>query len=138
MVKIDGLVHHPLNLSIHDMRTRYPQHEVISALQCAGNRRHTMRTRIKEVKGIDWGDGAVMNCSWRGAKLKDILDEARPTIGHGHVAFACYQTAVERADWFGGSITLDRALREDADILVALEVMSPRTVIDGSRLKCIR
>ena len=35
-----------------------------------------MRTTIKEVKGIDWFDGAVMNCKWSGPRLKDILERA--------------------------------------------------------------
>jgi sulfite oxidase len=25
-----------------------------------------MRTKLKEVNGIDWFDGAVMNCKWSG------------------------------------------------------------------------
>jgi len=32
-----------------------------------------MRTFLKEVDGIDWGDGAVMNWRWRGPRLRDVL-----------------------------------------------------------------
>ena len=32
-----------------------------------------MRTRLKEVSGIDWFDGAVMNCRWSGPLLCDVL-----------------------------------------------------------------
>ena len=84
-----------------------------------------MRTLLKEVNGIDWGDGAVMNCKWRGPKLKDVLNDAgikAQDFKRAHVAFACYQTHVQGSDWYGGSIELDRALRDDADILIALEV----------------
>lgn len=84
-----------------------------------------MRTLLKEVNGIDWGDGAVMNCQWRGPKLKDVLNDAGVNVEEtrgNHVAFACYQTYVQDSDWYGGSIELERALRDNADVLIALEV----------------
>ena len=84
-----------------------------------------MRTLLKEVDGIDWGDGAVMNCRWRGPKLRDILNKAGVNlrdVKNGHVAFACYQTQTQNDTWYGGSIGLPRALRDDAEVLLALEV----------------
>lgn len=84
-----------------------------------------MRTLLKEVNGIDWGDGAVMNCKWRGPKLRDVLNDAGVNvrdIGRAHVAFSCYKTQVQDSEWYGGSIELDRALRDSADVLIALEV----------------
>jgi len=84
-----------------------------------------MRTFLAEVSGIDWGDGAVVNCTWKGPKLRDILDEADvdlPVEAAGHVAFACYLTEVQEDTWYGGSIPLTRAMRDDADVILALEV----------------
>ena len=81
-----------------------------------------MRTLLKEVDGIDWQDGAVMNCTWKGPKLRDVLNKAGVNLKNGHVAFACYKTQVQGDDWYGGSIELTRALRDDADILLALKV----------------
>ena len=86
-----------------------------------------MGTFLKEVNGIDWGDGAVMNCTWGGPKLKDVLDDAGVNVSdlkEAHVAFACYKTPVQGSKWYGGSIELDRALRDSADVLIALEVFS--------------
>ncbi len=83
-----------------------------------------MRTRLKEVNGIDWGDAAVMNCKWKGVWLKDILERAEVTLDSGHVAFSCYQSRVQGVDWYGGSIELWRAMNGDADVLLALEVTS--------------
>ncbi|OJD16938.1 hypothetical protein AJ78_02920 [Emergomyces pasteurianus Ep9510] len=76
VVSVGGDVACPLQLSIDQLRHDFPQHEVLTALQCAGNRRHTMRTKLKEVVGLDWMDGAVMNCSWRGPRLRDVLIKA--------------------------------------------------------------
>ena len=65
-----------------------------------------------------------MNCTWKGPKLRDILQEATLTIPDckgQHAAFASFQP-VQGADWYGGSVELERAMSVDADILLALEV----------------
>lgn len=121
-VRIDGLVSKPLSLTITDLYNNFVQHEVTSALQCAGNRRHTMRTLLKEVQGIDWGSGAVMNCVWRGPRVRDVLLFAgvRHEDSDMSVAFACNAVPCQDAGWFGSSIPMSRALREDADVILAL------------------
>lgn len=135
---VDGTVKTPLKLKVTDLRNNFPQHEVVCTLQCAGNRRHTMRTELKEVQGLDWGDGAIMNCRWRGPRLRDVLLRAG-VVTQGvepkqnlsskgkpqrtmHVAFACYQTPCQEDDWYGGSIELGRAMSEDAEVILALDV----------------
>ncbi|KAI9828445.1 MAG: hypothetical protein M1832_002873 [Thelocarpon impressellum] len=123
-VRVDGLVHTPLELSPAELRRDFPQHDVSCALQCAGNRRHTMRTLLKEVDGLDWGDGAVMNCRWKGPRLRDVLDRAGvavPKRGEAHVAFACHATPCQDDEYYGGSIELERAMREDGEVILALE-----------------
>ncbi len=86
-----------------------------------------MRTRLKEVQGVNWFDGAVMNCHWRGPRLRDVLHKAGIALSDrerdkAHVAFACYQTLCQDDEWYGASIPLERALRADADVILALEV----------------
>ncbi|KAL4791568.1 Oxidoreductase, molybdopterin-binding domain-containing protein [Aspergillus venezuelensis] len=122
-VKIDGLVPNPLTLSISQLANDFPQHEIWCALECAGNRRHTMRTMLKEVEGIDWGDAAVMNCKWRGPRLRDVLRRAGVSENEGqHVAFSSYQVECQEEKWFGGSVELDRAVNAEGDVLLALEM----------------
>lgn len=127
VVRVEGAVEKQLELSVKQLQNDFEQHTVVCALQCAGNRRHTMRTQIKEVEGLDWFDGAVMNCKWRGPKLRDVLNKAVVTLSkedEGHVAFASYAVPTQEDDWYGGSIFLDRAMDEDADVILALEVRS--------------
>ncbi|KAI9766398.1 MAG: hypothetical protein M1835_007190, partial [Candelina submexicana] len=84
-----------------------------------------MRTLLKEVDGIDWGDGAVMNCKWRGPRLRDVLNKAEVSVPPGekaHVAFACFQTPCQEDSWYGGSIELGRAMSQDGDVILALEM----------------
>lgn len=135
LVHLDGLVSAPVSLSISNLRKDYPQHEITCALQCAGNRRHTMRTLLKEVQGLDWFAGAVMNCCWRGPRLRDILLRAGLELGEeemetAHVAFACNAVPCQDDDWYGASIPLSRAMREDADVILALEMNGERLSIE--------
>jgi sulfite oxidase len=93
-----------------------------------------MRTRIKEVDGIDWFDGAVMNCVWKGPRLRDILLKAsiRGTMQDvrgekvfgwkGNVACASNVALCQDDSWYGGSIPLERAMLDDGDCILALEV----------------
>ena len=84
-----------------------------------------MRTLIKEVQGIDWNDGAIMNCAWKGPRVKDVLNEAGVDIGDwktAHVEFACHQAVCQQADWYGASLELDRIMADDAEVILALEV----------------
>lgn len=123
---VDGEGIQPLKLSVDQLRNDFPQHEVVCALQCAGNRRHTMRTQLKEVAGIDWFDGAVMNCRWKGPRLRDVLLRAGVKPGEKyseiHVAFACHQMQCQDDEYYGGSIELWRAMAEDREVILGLEV----------------
>lgn len=86
-----------------------------------------MRTKLKEVSGIDWFDGAVMNCAWTGPLLKDVLEKAGLDLEEGkwsevHVAFACEQTATQDDAWYGASIPLSRAMDPEGGVMLALEM----------------
>lgn len=125
-VSISGLVNNDISLSVSDLE-KLPQHSVICALQCAGNRRHTMRTKLKEVCGIDWFDGAVMNCKWTGPLLSHVLQSAGINVCKdkwkgAHVAFACHQTQTQDDDFYGASIPLSRAMDSQGAILLALKM----------------
>jgi sulfite oxidase len=85
-----------------------------------------MRTMLKEVQGIDWGDAAVMNCKWRGPRLRDVLLRAGVRSGQNgpglHVQFSCYQVKCQEDGWFGASVSLERCLGEDGDAILSLQV----------------
>lgn len=112
-------------LSVTDLATRFEQHKVTCALQCAGNRRHSMRTRIKEVHGVDWYDGALMNCVFEGPRVGDVLRAAGlegETGGKGwHVQFASMGKTQED-EWYGGSVPLERVLDRQMDVILALKM----------------
>ncbi|KAI1943765.1 hypothetical protein LOZ66_000350 [Ophidiomyces ophidiicola] len=129
LVQVNGEVTNPINLTLKQLREDYTQYEVTCALQCAGNRRHTMRTKLKEVRGIDWKDGAVMNCTWRGPRLRDVLLRAGVKSEYAaqcplHVEFSCYQALCEDDDYYAGSIEIWRAMDPGKEVILALEAIN--------------
>lgn len=91
-----------------------------------------MRTQLKEVQGIDWLDGAAMNCKWKGPRLRDLLITAGVHLGQEgaekkkkkkrYVSFECYQVECQDDTWFGGSVELERCMSLDDEVILALEV----------------
>lgn len=100
---------------------------------------------MKDVQGIAWGDGAIMNCSWRGPLLADVLAEAglsnqREIVDAAkkvggivvaestgvekelHVQFATRAQKTQQDECYSVSIPLARALDPKAEAILALEV----------------
>ena len=96
-----------------------------------------MRTLLKEVQGIDWLDGAVMNCKWRGPRLRDVLiaagvgQEATKEENKRFVAFGCYQVECQDDTWFGGSVELERCMSVEDVVILALEVYLPLHILSA-------
>lgn len=109
---VDGLVRQPLSLSLDDLRG-FPQHTLVAALQCAGNRRVEMEQVAPIPDEIIWGIEAVGNAEWGGVRLGDVLraagvDEAADL----HAAFEGLDQNEKEGQHFpfGGSIPLEKAL----------------------------
>jgi len=72
-ISVNGLVEKELKISLHDLKTKFEQVEVTAVLQCGGNSRSAY-TPI--AGGIQWGSGAMGCATWKGVRLRDILDQA--------------------------------------------------------------
>lgn len=85
-----------------------------------------MRTELKEVQGIEWFDGAAMNCAWKGPRLRDVLlaagVESSSQPVQRFVEFGCHAVECQHDSWFGGSVDLERCFREEDEVILALEV----------------
>ncbi|XP_074603734.1 sulfite oxidase-like [Brevipalpus obovatus] len=111
------------NLSLNDLKTKFPKYSITAAIQCAGNRRSEM-TKVKEVKGLFWGGAAISNAQWSGARLCDVLrflgiDLNDPRIKH--VQFEGSDTDAT-GNPYGASIPVDLALDERNQVLLAYEM----------------
>ncbi len=116
-LRVGGRVRAPLELSMDELRGRFPARTVTAVLQCAGNRRHDMQA-VHPTTGDPWAPGAIGNAAWTGVALADVLDAAGVGAGTGagnglHVAFeACDEVEVpdEGRRHYGVSIPLAKAL----------------------------
>jgi DMSO/TMAO reductase YedYZ molybdopterin-dependent catalytic subunit len=59
-------------LSLNDLKAM-PVHEITAVCQCSGNRRGLFDPHVA---GVEWGYGAMGCATWKGARLKDVLDKA--------------------------------------------------------------
>lgn len=109
---VDGLVAQPAELSLADLRSRFPTRTVTATLQCAGNRRAGL-IAVRDIPGeAPWRDGATSTAEWTGVSLREVLAGAAPTTDEGHVAFlgADVSHDARPPQPYGGSIPLDKAL----------------------------
>jgi DMSO/TMAO reductase YedYZ molybdopterin-dependent catalytic subunit len=72
-LRIDGAVGRPFTLSYDELRSM-PSETRVATLECAGNSRVFL---VPQVRGAQWGLGAVSNAEWTGVPLRALLDRAQ-------------------------------------------------------------
>ncbi|EGC40108.1 hypothetical protein DICPUDRAFT_52167 [Dictyostelium purpureum] len=125
-LKIDGLVGQPLTLSLNDIKTKFEKVTITAHLQCAGNRRTAM-SEYKKVKGVGWGIASLSNATWGGCRLRDVLLHAKifsKESGANHAVFwgLDFGCPEDNGKPYGSSITVEKAMDIDGDVLLAYEM----------------
>lgn len=139
-LSVSGLVRRPLALTLDALRDRFPRHETVATLQCAGNRREEL-IAVRPIPGeVPWDGQGIGTARWAGASLADVMTAAG--IDHAadvrHVAFEGLDDVVRdgRTFGFGGSISLERALA--GDVLLAFEMNGePLTPVHGAPVRVV-
>ncbi len=72
-LKVRGRVKTPLELTLESLEKDFDPVEITAVCQCSGNSRGFFDPRVA---GGQWGNGAMGNAVWKGARLRDILDKA--------------------------------------------------------------
>jgi sulfite dehydrogenase (cytochrome) subunit A len=122
-LQIKGEVDRPLALSMNDLRTKFPKASVTAANQCSGNSRGRFAPRVL---GGQWGDGAMGNAVWSGARLVDLLKAAGARSTGVDVTFdGLDRPAFPQVPDFVKSLALSRIMN-DPDVLVAYEMNGAR------------
>ncbi|MEV5987876.1 sulfite oxidase [Streptomyces sp. NPDC052051] len=114
-LRVDGLVDRPLELSLDDLRCRFPQESVVATLQCAGNRRADLM-RFRDIPGQQpWGPGATSTARWSGVSLAKVLTEAGLRGEAAHIAFTGADMSQEARppQPFGASVPVAKATSEE-------------------------
>ena len=141
-LRVAGRVAAPLDLSMAELRDRFPHRSVTATMQCAGNRRADMR-QVRPVSGDPWAPGAIGTAEWTGVALADVLRAAgAQTDAALHVAFsACDKVTMpdEGRFNFGVSIPILKAMSPEVLLAFAMngEALAPehgfplRVVVPG-------
>uniref|UniRef100_A0A914HES0 sulfite oxidase n=1 Tax=Globodera rostochiensis TaxID=31243 RepID=A0A914HES0_GLORO len=121
-VRIDGIgVDKQIVLSVDDLRNKFEPVTIISAIQCAGNRRYDMN-QSKKVQGLMWTGTAISNAKWKGCRLRDVLIAAgvKPNDKRiKHVQFEGADVDTSGAH-YGASIPFEKAM--NPEVVLAFEM----------------
>ena len=133
-LEVGGNVKKPLRLSLRDLQTRFAAVSTVALCQCAGNSRSLFEPRVP---GGQWGNGAMSNARWKGARLKDVLEAAGIQPGTVQVGFHGLDTPpLPQTPRFEKSLSLERA--RDNDVLIAYEMNgAPLPMLNGFPLRLV-
>ncbi len=128
-LKITGHVDHPLELSLDELKTRFPTTKLVAANQCSGNSRGRFEPRVF---GGQWGEGAMGCAEWTGVRLQDVLRATAPKTGAVDVTFnGLDEPPAPGISDFLKSLSIERVL-EDPDVLIAYEMNGePLPMLNG-------
>jgi sulfite oxidase len=122
-LRVGGMVATPLDLSMGELRGRFPRRTVTAVLQCAGNRRGDLR-QVRPVSGEPWAAGAIGNAAWTGVALADVREAAGADRGAAalHVAFAACDDCEAAGERFRYGASVPMAKAASPEVLLAYEV----------------
>jgi DMSO/TMAO reductase YedYZ molybdopterin-dependent catalytic subunit len=83
-LRIEGNVNKPIALSLSELTQKFKPVSVAAVNQCSGNTRSLFQPRVP---GGQWGNGAMGNAMWTGARLRDLVDAAGVKNGSVQVQF---------------------------------------------------
>ena len=129
-LRVGGRVRTALDLSVPDLRRRFPERTVTAVMQCAGNRRADLQS-VRPTSGNPWAPGAIGNAAWTGVALADVLRAAGADTDPAlHVAFAAcdeVETPDEGRFTYGVSIPIAKAMAPEVLLTYAMngETLAP-------------
>ncbi len=116
-LKVGGNTDKQIALSMDDLK-KFDKVSVTAVVQCSGNSRSFFDPRVP---GGQWGNGAMGNVTWAGARLKDVLGMAGLKAGSVDVSFNGLDgPPLPSVPDFVKSLHVDRAM--DDDIIIAYEM----------------
>ncbi len=126
-IKVGGNTERSFELSMDDLKG-LPKVSYTAVIQCAGNGRSLFEPRVP---GGQWGNGAMGNVTWGGARLKDILAKAGVKGDSVEVSFNGLDSGpLPTVPDLVKALPVDKALEED--IIIAYEMNGkPLTMLNG-------
>lgn len=116
-LKVGGNTEKQLELSMDDLK-KFEKVSCTAVVQCSGNSRSFFDPRVP---GGQWGNGAMGNVTWAGARLKDVLGKAGIKAGSVDISFNGLDSPpLPSVPDFAKSLHVDQAM--DEDIIIAYEM----------------
>src|SRR5271169_2785336 len=133
-LEVGGHVNKPLSLSLKDLQSKFEAVSLVAFSQCAGNSRSLFEPRVP---GGQWGNGAMGNARWKGARLKDVLDAAGVLPGAVQVGLHGLDVPpLPKTPPFEKSLQIDHA--RDGDVMIAYEMNGePLPMLNGFPLRVV-
>lgn len=117
-LRVHGSVERELELSFDGVRTQFEPVEITAVLECAGNSRGFVTPRVP---GGQWGNGAMGNARWKGARLRDVLARAGVHASAVQVRFqGSDRPVLPVTPTFAKALDIDVA--SDPNVLLAYEM----------------
>jgi nitrate reductase (NAD(P)H) len=116
---IEGMVKHPIKMTLRQLMAEYEQITVPITLVCAGNRRKE-QNQVRKSKGFSWGAAGVSTALWTGVSLMGLIKRAMPMRGAKYV---CMEGADKLPNgYYGTSVKLNWAMDPNRGIMVAYKM----------------
>jgi DMSO/TMAO reductase YedYZ molybdopterin-dependent catalytic subunit len=110
-------VQRPREFTLDELGRGFEIVEVAAVNQCSGNRRGLFSPHVP---GVQWGYGGMGNATWRGVRLKDVLESAGLAATALEVVANGADVAMLSGPDFVKSLPMSKAL--DRDTLIAFEM----------------
>lgn len=81
---IEGMVEHPIKMTLRQLIDEYEQRTYPITLVCAGNRRKEQNV-VRKTKGFSWGAAGVSTALFTGVPMSEVIRRAKPTRGARYV-----------------------------------------------------
>jgi sulfite dehydrogenase (cytochrome) subunit A len=133
-LEVSGHVSKPLSLSLKDLQSKFEPVSLVALAQCAGNSRSLFEPKVP---GGQWGNGAMGNARWKGARLKDVLDAAGVLPGAVQVGLHGLDVPpLPKTPPFEKSLQMDHA--RDGEVMIAYEMNGePLPMLNGFPLRLV-
>ncbi|MBT3163882.1 sulfite oxidase [Streptomyces sp. Vc74B-19] len=135
---VDGLVAHPLRLSLAELRDRFEETGATVTLQCAGNRRAGLMS-VRDIPGeTPWGPGAASTARFHGVRLADVLAHAGVAPEAAHIAFHAPDVSPSADPPQPYDVSVPRERATEPDVLLAWAMNDvPLPEVHGAPLRVV-
>jgi DMSO/TMAO reductase YedYZ molybdopterin-dependent catalytic subunit len=136
-LRVEGNVATPLSLSLSQLMNRFRPESMAAVNQCSGNSRSRFQPRLP---GGQWGNGAMGNALWTGARLRDVLAAVGIKSGSVQLQFQGLDSGEGPeglgSNQFQKSLDLDNPVIADCTVAYAMNG-EPLPVLNGFPVRLV-